>query len=191
MVIRWLVGAEQLPHRWLNGQRFRCPKRCSHLRSSMTGWPFGYPLVNEHSYLKMAIYSEFSHWKLWFSIAMLVYQEGTQSDWHHSRISELFFGLHFGFRTSNYQLQLGLIMSHPSTPRFPRQPRAAKVGRDPPDPGHWDRGRRHDQVDLPQHRALEMVRRLDPMIGHVGHVGPKSCTQQVMPKFMDFTSWTF
>jgi hypothetical protein len=25
-----------------------------------------YPLVNQHSYWKWAIYSEFSHWKWWF-----------------------------------------------------------------------------------------------------------------------------
>ena len=39
-----------------------------------------YPLVNIYSLLlKMAIYSEFIHKKLWFSIVMLVYQRVNQS----------------------------------------------------------------------------------------------------------------
>ena len=33
-----------------------------------------YPLAISHSYWKWPIYSGFTHWKLWFSIAMLVYQ---------------------------------------------------------------------------------------------------------------------
>ena len=32
------------------------------------------PLINIHSYWKWPIYSGFTHWKWWFSIAMLVYQ---------------------------------------------------------------------------------------------------------------------
>ena len=40
----------------------------------MTTWYQVYPLVNKQKLWKMAICSGFSHWKLWFSIAMLDYQ---------------------------------------------------------------------------------------------------------------------
>ena len=112
MVIRWLVGAEQLPHRWLNGQRFRRLRRC---------------------------------------LPNLI---GTKAEFR-----SCFLAFILGFAPAITSYNWVSSQSHPSTPPFSRQPRAAKVGRDPPDPGHWDRGRRHDQVDLPQHRALEMVRR--------------------------------
>lgn len=170
-----------------NGQRFRCPRkstpknrdpeavgpkngRCSHLRSSMTGWPFGYPIGTKAEFRSCFEWPSF-----WVSHQQLPPTPGSDH-----------------LVSSQY-------------PGFPvSRKRRVKVGRDPPDPGHWDRRWCHDQVDLPQHRAV--VRCFGDGVGpddsgHVGHVGPKSCTQiwlcpnwwilQFLPKFMDSTSWTF
>jgi hypothetical protein len=79
-----------------------------------------YPLwLCQNSYLKIVIYSGFTHWKWWFSIVMLVYQRvkssKTDKEWHsellgHILCSLIFCALELGFQTFK-QLWLSMFES--------------------------------------------------------------------------------
>ena len=142
MVIRWLVGAEKLSHRWLNGQRFRCPRRCLHLRAldRRFGWP-GHTQSAPQPNFGVVFWSSF-----WVSHQQLPPTTGS----HPS-----------------------LIPLYP--PVFPSASRR-KGWTWPP----WLWALRPWAASWPSWSPATPCLgdgRLDPM-GHVGDVGPKSCTQQ-------------